>query len=393
LAGAANRCQTKSLEYNFDIFISSEYLISPMEFLYQLPYASYVAFGVAISVSLLLVLTKSWHGKFSLDFTQGIQKFHIHPTPRVGGIAIVAGVVAAYVTSRPERQAFLGPLLLAGVPAFVFGLAEDVTKKVSVTARLLATMLSGLLGWLITGVSITHVDLPIADDLLRFGLISILFTAFAIGGVANAINVIDGFHGLASGMVLLGLAGVAWIAMQVGDINLAYACVAIAAAMFGFFLVNWPLGKIFLGDGGSYFGGFALAWVAVLMVERNTQVTPFAALLICIYPVTEVLFSIYRRRLKQAHPGAPDKQHLHSLIMRRYVRRKVPEAWQNPVTGLVLAMMTLPAVLMAFYFQGSAQACGLTVLVLMLGYVTLYARIVRHHWCSPISFLFLKPSY
>jgi UDP-N-acetylmuramyl pentapeptide phosphotransferase/UDP-N-acetylglucosamine-1-phosphate transferase len=169
--------------------------------------------------------------------------------------------------------------------------------------------------------------------------------------------------------------------------------VAIAAAMFGFFLVNWPLGKIFLGDGGSYFGGFALAWVAVLMVERNTQVTPFAALLICIYPVTEVLFSIYRRRLKQAHPGAPDKQHLHSLIMRRYVRRKVPEAWQNPVTGLVLAMMTLPAVLMAFYFQGSAQACGLTVLVLMLGYVTLYARIVRHHWCSPISFLFLKPSY
>ena len=364
-----------------------------MEFLYQLPYASYVAFGVAISVSLLLVLTKSWHGKFSLDFTQGIQKFHIHPTPRVGGIAIVAGVVAAYVTSWPERQAFLGPLLLAGVPAFVFGLAEDVTKKVSVTARLLATMLSGLLGWYITGVSITHVDLPIADDLLRYSLISILFTAFAIGGVANAINVIDGFHGLASGMVLLGLAGVAWIAMQVGDINLAYACVAIAAAMFGFFLVNWPLGKIFLGDGGSYFGGFALAWVAVLMVERNTQVTPFAALLICIYPVTEVLFSIYRRRLKQAHPGAPDKQHLHSLIMRRYVRRKVPEAWQNPVTGLVLALMTLPAVLMAFYFQGSAQACGLTVLVLILGYVTLYARIVRHHWCSPISFLFLKPSY
>lgn len=364
-----------------------------MEFLYQLPYASYVAFGVAISVSLLLVLTKSWHGKFSLDFTQGIQKFHIHPTPRVGGIAIVVGVVAAYFTSRPERQAFLGPLLLAGTPAFLFGLAEDLTKQVSVSTRLLATMLSGLLGWYFTGVAISHVHVPFVDDLLSYGIVSLLFTAFAIGGVANAINVIDGFHGLASGMVLLGLAGVAWIAMYVGDINLAYACVAIAAAMLGFFLVNWPLGKIFLGDGGSYFGGFALAWVAVLLVERNTQVTPFAALLICIYPVTEVLFSIYRRRLKQAHPGAPDKQHLHSLIMRRYVRRKVPEAWQNPVTGLVLAMMTLPAVVMAFYFQASAQACGLTVLVLMLGYVTLYARIVRHHWSSPISFLFLKPSY
>jgi len=364
-----------------------------MEFFYQLPFASYVAFLVSISASFILVLTKSWHGKFSLDSMHGIQKFHIHPTPRVGGIAIVAGVVAAYFCSRPERQAFLGPLLLASVPAFVFGLAEDVTKKVSVTARLLATMLSGLLGWYFTGVSITHVHVPFVDELLSHGLISLLFTAFAIGGVANAINVIDGFHGLASGMVLLGLAGVAWIAMQVGDVNLAYACVAIAAAMLGFFLVNWPLGRIFLGDGGSYFGGFALAWVAVLMVERNIQVTPFAALLICIYPVTEVLFSIYRRRLKKVHPGQPDKQHLHSLIMRRYIRRKLPVAWQNPATGLVLAMMTLPAVVLAFYFRGSAQACALTVLVLMLGYVSIYARIVRHRWCSPLSFLFIKPSY
>ena len=364
-----------------------------MEFFYQFPFAISMAFLVSITVSLLLVWTKSWHGKFSLDFTQGIQKFHIHPTPRVGGIAIVFGVVMAYGTSTPDRQAFLGPLLLAGMPAFVFGLAEDVTKQVSVLARLLATMLSGALGWWITHVSITQVDIYLVDLLLSNLFISVLFTAFAIGGVANAINVIDGFHGLASGMVLLGLTGVAWIAMNVGDINLAYACISIAAAMLGFFVVNWPLGKIFLGDGGSYFGGFALAWVAVLMVERNTQVTPFAALLICIYPVVEVLFSIYRRRLKKANPGQPDKQHLHSLIMRRYVRRKVPVAWQNPVTGLVLALMTVPAVLMAFYFQHSAAGAALACLGFMLGYVGIYARIVRRHWCSPISFLFVKPSY
>ena len=202
----------------------------------------------------------------------------------------------------------------------MFGLAEDVTKQVSVLARLLATMLSGALGWWITHVSI-------------------------------------------------------------------------AAAMLGFFVVNWPMGKIFLGDGGSYFGGFALAWVALLMVERNTQVTPFAALLICIYPVVEVLFSIYRRRLRKANPGLPDKQHLHSLIMRRYVRRKVPVAWQNPVTGLILALMTVPAVLMAFYFQHSAAGAAVVCLGFMLGYVGIYPRIVRLHWCSPISFLFVKPSY
>ena len=103
----------------------------------------------------------------------------------------------------------------------MFGLAEDVTKQVSVLARLLATMLSGALGWWITHESITHVDIFLVDLLLSNLFISVLFTAFAIGGVANAINVMDGFHGLASGMVLLGLTGVAWIAMNVGDINLA----------------------------------------------------------------------------------------------------------------------------------------------------------------------------
>jgi UDP-N-acetylmuramyl pentapeptide phosphotransferase/UDP-N-acetylglucosamine-1-phosphate transferase len=210
------------------------------------------------------------------------------------------------------------------------------------------------------------------------------------GSGANAINVIDGFHGLASGMVLLGLAGVAWIAMHVGDVNLAYACVAIAAAMLGFFLVNWPLGRIFLGDGGSYFGGFALAWVAVLMVERNTQVTPFAALLICIYPVTEVLFSIYRRRMTQVNPGHPDRLHLHTLVMRRVVKPmlmrmfpdepKLANRLRNSVTGLLLATGTIPAVLIALFLVNSPLYAALFCLVFALGYVAIYARLVRFHW-------------
>ena len=363
-----------------------------MDFLLHLPFASYVSFALTMAVSILLVLTKSWHGPYSMDVTVGIQKFHIHPTPRIGGLAVVAGVLSAFMTSSPERQAFLGPLVLAGLPAFLFGLAEDVTKQVSVLTRLLATMFSGALGWFFTGVSITHVDLSLVDLLLANVFISVLFTSFAIAGIANAINLIDGFHGLASGMVVLGLAGIAWIAMHVGDINLAYACVAIAAAMFGFFVVNWPLGKIFLGDGGSYFAGFSLAWLSILLVERNTHVSPFSSLLICIYPVTEVLFSVYRRKLKHVHPGQPDKQHLHSLIMRRYIRRQFPERLQNPATGLLLALMTLPAVLVAFYAHESAALSAAACCLFALGYVSIYARIVRHHWCSPISFLFIKPA-
>jgi UDP-N-acetylmuramyl pentapeptide phosphotransferase/UDP-N-acetylglucosamine-1-phosphate transferase len=100
-----------------------------------------IVFSVSLLVSVLLVLTQSWHGRWTLDSTVGIQKMHTLPTPRVGGVAIAAGLIAAYMLSDLKVQRILGHLLVAGVPTFVFGLLEDLTKKISVRVRLFATML------------------------------------------------------------------------------------------------------------------------------------------------------------------------------------------------------------------------------------------------------------
>ena len=66
--------------------------------------------------------------------------------------------------------------------------------------------------------------------------------------------------------------------------------------MLGFFVWNFPAGLIFLGDGGAYFLGFYLAELAILLLHRNPEVSPMFPLLLCIYPVFETLFSIYRRK-------------------------------------------------------------------------------------------------
>jgi len=285
----------------------------------------------------LLLLPKPCHGVLTLDFTDGIQKFHTAPTPRVGGIPIVLGLIVAWGKAPADIQQMLTPILFAGMPAFIFGVAEDVTKRVGVMQRLLATMASGLLAWWITDYSLTRVDVWGVDWLMKFTLVSVIFTAFAVGGVANAINIIDGFNGLASTMSSLAFVGYAMIAWQVGDHNLAGVALVCAACVWGFFWVNWPFGKIFLGDGGSYFIGFALAWVAVMLIERNPSVSAFAALMVCAHPVTEVLFSIFRRRIKKLHPGHPDRLHFHSLVKQRYVRRwfgNMSNAVRNSITGV-----------------------------------------------------------
>ena len=97
-------------------------------------------------------------------------------------------------------------------------------------------MASGVLGWGITGTSLTHVDIWGIDWLLSFTLISVVFTAFAVGGIANAINIIDGFNGLTAGTAVIMLAAFGFIARQVGDIPLAFTCLIIAGAVVGFFL-------------------------------------------------------------------------------------------------------------------------------------------------------------
>jgi len=336
-------------------------------------------------VSLLLVLTKHWHGHLSMDTQFGIQKFHTNPTPRVGGVAIVAGAVCVYVVSPHNfYQGMYWPLLLAGIPAFVFGLLEDITKRVSVRTRLLATMFCGVLGWLITGYSITDVNLPGIDWLLGFTVVSVAFTAFAVGGVANAVNIIDGFNGLASGVVIIMFAGLGLISYGVGDAFLVYVCMVLAVSVLGFLLVNWPMGRLFLGDGGSYFLGFALAWVSVLLLARHPEVSAWAPLLVCGYPILEVLFSIVRRHRRGVSPGHPDRLHLHSLAKRRLVWKLLPRApnlVRNSVTGAIMWLAALPPMLIAIAYPTNNANLVVGFFVCAFMYSAVYARLSQFAWC------------
>ena len=362
-------------------------------FLSLLPWSALVAGGVALLVAILLVSTQHLHGHLSMDSTYGVQKFHTQPTPRVGGIAIIAGVLAGYLLAVASCQSLLWPLLLAGCPALVFGLIEDLTKQVSVRARLLATISCGVSGWSITGLSITDANLPGLDWLLGFTVVSVAFTAFAVGGVANAINIIDGFNGLAAGTVIIILTSFGFMATALGDMDLALTSVILAGAVLGFGLVNWPFGKIFLGDGGAYFVGFALSWLAVLMLARHPEVSAWAPMLVCGYPILEVFFSIARRRRRGLSPGDADRLHLHSLVNRRLVRALLPRAsnlTRNSVTGAVMwGAAMLPAVI-AVRWPTDTPALVLGFVACALLYSVVYARLTQFRWCFGPSTLTIR---
>lgn len=352
-------------------------VLVPLRSLSLFAQALSVTLLVALAISLLVVTTNRLHGRFSMDHPGTVQKFHIRPTPRIGGIGIYfAMVVAWYVLKPSEARIILGATVLAGLPAFLFGIAEDLTKNISVRTRLFATMGSGALACILSGHSLNHLDVPLIDEVLKFTPVAVVFTAFAVGGVANAINIVDGFHGLASGIGILCFIGLGLLALIGGDTAVAAVAFIGATALIGFWLVNYPWGKLFLGDGGAYFTGFVLAWLSVLIPARNPAISPWACLLVCGYPIIEVLYSIVRRLINRMSPGDPDSKHLHSLLATRLIKRhfvSLSHNLQNAAVAPFIWIFVSGLVMVAIVFRDSSTL----LMVWFVAALTIYHFIYR----------------
>jgi UDP-N-acetylmuramyl pentapeptide phosphotransferase/UDP-N-acetylglucosamine-1-phosphate transferase len=317
----------------------------------------------------------------------GPQKFHTRPVPRVGGIGIVLALASSTIfllVAHPRYGRFAGLLMLCAIPAFGAGLVEDFTKLVSPAKRLGATVLSAALAFWFLDAQITRSDIPGLDDLLQYQAVALTLTLLAVAGIANSVNIIDGFNGLASMCVVIMLAALAYVAFQAGDPLVGELALAGVGAVLGFFLWNFPLGLIFLGDGGAYFLGFYVAELSILLLVRNPSVSPLFPLLVCVYPVFETLFSVYRRRYVRALPvSMPDGIHLHSLIYRRVLRWAVGDrsakalARRNSMTSPFLWALCMLPVVPAVLFYEHTLVLGVLLGLFALSYMLLYRRIVR----------------
>jgi UDP-N-acetylmuramyl pentapeptide phosphotransferase/UDP-N-acetylglucosamine-1-phosphate transferase len=208
----------------------------------------------------------------------------------------------------------------------------------------------------------------------------VLFTAFCVGGVSNAFNIIDGFHGLSGGTLILSAIGVALVATNVGDSSLAFVAVAFAVAVAGFWMVNFPWGKIFLGDGGAYFSGFALAWLSVELLARNPQVSPWCSVLLCGYPAIEVMYSIYRRRRLKLSPGDPDRSHLHSLVATQIVHPRLAKwrpDFRNAAVSVLMWKAALITILPAVLYPTRADVLAVALVVCIVSYHIVYRWVAQ----------------
>lgn len=347
-----------------------------------------VGFIVSLLVTLFIVRYAHLHGAFSSDHDlEGVQKFHARPVPRVGGIGIVIGlVVAAGVLARqyPTVAGSILGLAACGLPAFASGLIEDLTKKVSPRARLLCTMAAAAVAFAVPGIAITRISVPPLDFLLAYTAISAAVTVLAVAALANAVNIIDGFNGLASMVEFMMFASLAYVGFEVSDPVVLSGSLIMMGAILGFFLWNFPAGLIFLGDGGAYFLGFMLAELSIYLVMKHREVSAWYPVLLFMYPIFETCFSIYRKKfVRGMSPGIPDGVHLHMLVYKRLMRWAVGTraahelTRRNSLTSPYLWLLCLIAVIPATLFWRHTVHLFAFVIVFAATYVWLYVSIVR----------------
>ena len=347
-----------------------------------------LGFGLSAFISALVIRYAHTHARFSGDHDMsGPQKFHAKAVPRIGGACILVGLTVALLL--PWAQQRNGPglgltLIACAAPAFLAGLAEDLTKSQSPRRRLFFTALSALLAAWALGAVIERTDIPGLDWLVGFGAMALLATVFAVAGVANAVNIIDGFNGLAAMCVVMMLGAIAYVAFQAHDTVIMMCALAGAGAVLGFFVWNFPAGLIFLGDGGAYFLGFYVAELGILLLHRNAAVSPLFPLLMCIYPIFETVFSMYRRKFIRGRPiGLPDGVHLHSLVYRRVIRWAVGSksakalTRRNSMTSPYLWLLCMLSIAPAVVFWDNSAMLGMFIVLFAATYVFLYGRIVR----------------
>jgi len=289
------------------------------------------------------------------------QRFHEAPTPRVGGLGILAGLSPLLILGGAWKFFF------PGVLAFLSGIFEDFHQSLSPKKRLLLQLLAALAAIFLTGAVVRYLGFGILMPLP----LAVLFSLFAIVGAMNAVNIIDGFNGLAGGTVALILISYAIVSHRLHLPQMELALWITLGALGGFLIYNFPKGLLFLGDGGAYLLGFYVAIYGIILAATQSQVSPWYILATLIYPVWEVIFSILRKLKEGKSPLQPDPYHFHMLIYRHWTRN-------NPATSVVILLLYLPFLAAATLYPNNSKfnfaLVGLFILLYSLLYRYLRAK-------------------
>jgi UDP-GlcNAc:undecaprenyl-phosphate/decaprenyl-phosphate GlcNAc-1-phosphate transferase len=306
----------------------------------------FLALGLALVVGLLTTPVAgriAWRiGAIDRPRERGLHQF---PTPRLGGLAILAAVVAAALVFLPQTRETHGILVGAGVIALV-GAADDLLE-LSADFKLVGQLLAAIVP-VASGVRVEHLTVPFLGPLTLSRPLSYVLTVVGIVALMNVINFIDGVDGLAAGVCTIAAGTFAAIAMSRGNTHAAgVLALMVAGASLGYLRHGFAPASIFLGDSGSNLLGYLLGVVVVQGALKTNAVIALAfPLVVLAVPILDSSFVI-AKRIKYGKPiYSADRWHFHHRFANiGFSPRRTTlylYGWTVTLAALALALRFIP---------------------------------------------------
>lgn len=334
-------------------------------------------FPISFLVAVFLIFLEKIRNKFGyVNLRKTVQTIHVKSISRFGGIAIFSSLVIISFISDAQEYSFLRTVLLCVCPIFLLGILDDISVNLSPLIRLLLVFPSAFLSYYFLEIEAYSLDIPVIDMLFNYQIFSIFFICFAIAGIVNAFNIIDGINGL---VLLFSLSicvtTISFGLASVTDEILLYF-VAMFFSMLGIFILNFPFGRIFIGDGGAYFLGAAIA-IGLIKIYQENSLSPWYVLLMLIYPVTDIIASLVRRLISRKSTLEPDKKHLHHMILRRVEKMGIVSSnAQHFIVTFLTFGFYMPFMLGANYFAKDTIILMILCMIFISFYFCFYVVLV-----------------
>ena len=297
---------------------------------------------------------------------------HTRITPRLGGIAIIGGLLLGLLTwGYTNLFAEIHLVLAAIVVLFAVGLKDDLIT-ISPINKLLGQLIAAALV-ISSGIYLTNLQGVMGINELP-SWFSILFSLFVIVVIINSFNLIDGINGLSSSIALLiSLLLGSWFYI-VGTISYAFLAYALAGAMIGFLKFNITPAKVFMGDSGSLVAGLIVSVLIIQFIELHLTLdspytfdgVPAIAISLLIFPLFDTLRVFIMRIAKGRSPLSPDRHHLHHLL--------IDAGYSHMQATSIIVVVSIFFILLATAFQN----IGTLPLLLLLLTACLILTFVLH---------------
>lgn len=279
-------------------------------------FSSFLTAFVITVIALLVYIPLSY--RIGLLDCPGGRKCHDGIIPLVGGVAMFTGILLAICNLPIEITSYTA--LVAGVTVMVvIGVVDDL-KDLSTRWRFIAQILAATLMIFLGDVMLSDLGRLLSNNLFSLGVFAIPFTIFAVIGGINATNMTDGVDGLAGSMVLVILGAFAFVAAMAGLHSDLLVLLTVMASIVAFLCFNFPIpgrkrALVFMGDGGSMFLGFIVAWYSISLTQgEHAVISPITALWILGLPILDTIAIMTRRLLRGRSPLAPDREHFHHIL-------------------------------------------------------------------------------